>query len=70
MSSDDGIDEGDAPKSFAELGVVAPLCEAIKGLGWNAPTGIQQNSIPEALKGRDIIGLAETGSGKTGKSQQ
>jgi ATP-dependent RNA helicase DDX47/RRP3 len=59
-------DEVESPKTFAELGVVAPLCEAIKALGWTAPTGIQQNSIPEALAGRDIIGLAETGSGKTG----
>ena len=52
--------------SFESLGVVPTLCEAIKNLGWHTPTEIQQNSIPQALAGRDIIGLAETGSGKTG----
>merc|ERR1712151_733968 len=38
-------------------------CQLIK---WSSPTPIQQESIPWALQGRDIIGLAETGSGKTG----
>ena len=52
--------------TFASLGVVDSLCKAIAGVGWTAPTEIQRNSIPEALKGRDVIGLAETGSGKTG----
>ena len=54
------------PTTFSELGVVPALCEAIKGLGWSCPTSIQCSSIPEALAGRDIVGLAETGSGKTG----
>jgi ATP-dependent RNA helicase DDX47/RRP3 len=53
-------------KSFKELGVVDVLCESIAGLGWSKPTEIQEMSLPEALLGRDIIGLAETGSGKTG----
>lgn len=35
-------------------------------IGWTKPTEIQRLAIPEALNGRDIIGLAETGSGKTG----
>ena len=52
--------------TFESLGIVAPLCLAIKELGWTLPTEIQKNSIPEALTGRDVIGLAETGSGKTG----
>lgn len=60
-------DESDVSEaSFESLGVVPTLCEAIKNLGWSAPTEIQQQSIPHALKGKDIIGLAETGSGKTG----
>eukprot|EP01041_Mallomonas_annulata_P014242 gene14242-30307_t len=59
-------EEIDEPKTFAELGVVKPLCDAISGLGWTVPTDIQRDSLPEALNGRDIIGLAETGSGKTG----
>lgn len=55
-----------APKTFAELGVCAPLCEACTALGWKAPTPVQVEAIPIALGGRDVIGLAETGSGKTG----
>lgn len=54
-----------APKSFKELGVIDSLCEACETLGYKAPTPIQSESIPLALQGRDIIGLAETGSGKT-----
>lgn len=52
--------------TFQSLGIVDTLCEAISTLGWQKPTEIQSQSIPEALQGRDIIGLAETGSGKTG----
>jgi ATP-dependent RNA helicase DDX47/RRP3 len=52
--------------TFAELELNPALQEAVASLGWENPTEIQSNSIPEAFKGRDIIGLAETGSGKTG----
>ena len=54
------------PVTFASLGVCAPLVEACTALGWRTPTQIQIESLPHALAGRDIIGLAETGSGKTG----
>jgi len=52
--------------TFESLGVCEELCQACKNLKWTAPTGIQKETIPWALQGRDIIGLAETGSGKTG----
>lgn len=52
--------------TFKSLGVVDSLCKAIAGLGWTSPTQIQRGVIPESLNGRDVIGLAETGSGKTG----
>jgi len=52
--------------TFASLGVCEELCQACKLMKWSAPTAIQQEAIPWALQGRDIIGLAETGSGKTG----
>uniref|UniRef100_A0A803Y7I3 Probable ATP-dependent RNA helicase DDX47 n=1 Tax=Meleagris gallopavo TaxID=9103 RepID=A0A803Y7I3_MELGA len=53
-------------RSFKDLGVTDVLCEACDQLGWKIPTKIQVEAIPVALQGRDIIGLAETGSGKTG----
>uniref|UniRef100_A0A2K6GXL9 RNA helicase n=1 Tax=Propithecus coquereli TaxID=379532 RepID=A0A2K6GXL9_PROCO len=53
-------------KTFKDLGVTDVLCEACDQLGWAKPTKIQIEAIPLALQGRDIIGLAETGSGKTG----
>jgi ATP-dependent RNA helicase DDX47/RRP3 len=57
------IDTDDSvSKTFRELGVVEPLCEAIEKLGWKLPTAIQCNALPEALDGRDLIGLAETGN--------
>ncbi|KAH0839106.1 ATP-dependent rRNA helicase RRP3 [Fonsecaea monophora] len=53
------------PKTFKELGIIDSLCEACDRLGYKAPTPIQAEAIPLALQGRDLIGLAETGSGKT-----
>ncbi|CAK1580616.1 unnamed protein product [Parnassius mnemosyne] len=52
--------------TFKELGVVDVLCEACEELKWKHPSKIQKEAIPVALQGKDIIGLAETGSGKTG----
>lgn len=52
--------------TFESLGVIDVLCEACQQLGWKTPTKIQREAIPVALEEKDIIGLAETGSGKTG----
>jgi ATP-dependent RNA helicase DDX47/RRP3 len=54
-----------AKKTFVDLGVREELCEACANLNFTHPTPIQEQSIPLALEGRDVIGLAETGSGKT-----
>lgn len=61
----DGPDNDAAQKSFADLGVIDSLCDACTSLDFKTPTAIQSEAIPIALGGRDIIGLAETGSGKT-----
>ncbi|XP_010922176.1 DEAD-box ATP-dependent RNA helicase 10 [Elaeis guineensis] len=53
-------------KTFSGLGVCEQLVEACDNLGWKNPTKIQVEAIPHALEGRDVIGLAQTGSGKTG----
>ncbi|KAF7588291.1 ribosomal RNA processing protein [Aspergillus hancockii] len=53
------------PKTFEDLGLIEQLCEACVSMGYKAPTSIQAEAIPLALQGRDLIGLAETGSGKT-----
>ncbi|KAI6704091.1 hypothetical protein NL676_013227 [Syzygium grande] len=53
-------------KTFKELGICEQLLEACETLGWKNPTKIQVEAIPHALEGKDMIGLAQTGSGKTG----
>src|SRR4051812_6356428 len=51
--------------TFAELGLSEPLLEALQHLGYENPTPIQEEAIPGLLEGRDIIGQAQTGTGKT-----
>ncbi|PYH88219.1 DEAD-domain-containing protein [Aspergillus ellipticus CBS 707.79] len=58
-------DQEKQSKTFKELGIIDQLCESCETMGYKAPTPIQVESIPVALQGRDVIGLAETGSGKT-----
>lgn len=51
--------------SFADLGLTADVLKAVKDAGYEHPTPIQAAAIPLALDGRDIMGLAQTGTGKT-----
>ena len=51
--------------TFASLGLSAPLLETLAQLGYEAPTPIQARTIPALLAGRDLIGQAQTGTGKT-----
>eukprot|EP00531_Pseudo-nitzschia_arenysensis_P001868 CAMPEP_0116116682 /NCGR_PEP_ID=MMETSP0329-20121206/1166_1 /TAXON_ID=697910 /ORGANISM="Pseudo-nitzschia arenysensis, Strain B593" /LENGTH=520 /DNA_ID=CAMNT_0003610189 /DNA_START=24 /DNA_END=1583 /DNA_ORIENTATION=+ len=52
--------------TFKELGVCDAIVEACDNLGWKSATRIQEKVLKDALGGKDVIGLAETGSGKTG----
>jgi ATP-dependent RNA helicase DeaD len=51
--------------AFADLGLSPPLLEALAHLGYERPTAIQEQAIPALLEGRDVIGQAQTGTGKT-----
>ncbi|XP_046410289.1 ATP-dependent RNA helicase DDX47 [Neodiprion pinetum] len=52
--------------TWKDLGIVDSLCQACEELKWKTPSKIQKEAIPLTLQGKDVIGLAETGSGKTG----
>ena len=54
-----------SPQTFAELGLPRELLDAVQDAGYAEPTPIQWQAIPLALKGRDLMGLAQTGTGKT-----
>ncbi|HET7457587.1 MAG TPA: DEAD/DEAH box helicase [Gemmatimonadaceae bacterium] len=54
-----------AKTTFAELGLAPEVLEAVRDAGYTHPTPIQEQAIPLARKGRDLIGLAQTGTGKT-----
>lgn len=63
-----GLPEHPVPttdKTFADLGLSAPILDSIRAVGFVNPTPIQAAVIPRALTGRDLIALAQTGSGKT-----
>ena len=51
--------------TFAELGLAAPILKALATEGYTVPTPIQTQAIPHVLQGRDVQGIAQTGTGKT-----
>ena len=51
--------------SFQDLGLSDKVVQAVEASGYTTPTPIQAEAIPHALKGRDILGIAQTGTGKT-----
>ncbi len=57
----------DAPETpgFEELGITGPVLKAIRDLGYETPSPIQAATIPTLLSGRDVVGMAQTGTGKT-----
>ncbi|MCL2598283.1 MAG: DEAD/DEAH box helicase [Firmicutes bacterium] len=51
--------------NFIDLNIVPRILDAIKKEGYETPSPIQQQAIPPALQGRDVLGCAQTGTGKT-----
>ena len=63
---DETTEESQQPQTFEDLGVSDALRASVEALGWEQPTPIQVKSIPTGLAGRDLVGIAQTGTGKTG----
>ncbi len=51
--------------NFSELGLIEPIVRAVAAQGYDTPTPIQAKAIPDAMTGRDLLGTAQTGTGKT-----
>src|SRR3954449_6118727 len=51
--------------TFADLGLSEPILQALRDVGYESPSPIQEQTIPLLLQGRDVIGQAQTGTGKT-----
>lgn len=51
--------------NFEQLNLIAPILSAIKEEGYNTPTPVQERAIPILLQGKDLLGCAQTGTGKT-----
>jgi len=58
-------DNGGGASGFADLTLAPELCHVLSGLGYEEPTPIQLSAIPPLLEGRDLVGQAATGTGKT-----
>jgi ATP-dependent RNA helicase RhlE len=63
---DEIIEDVSGQKTFEDLGVSEALRAAVEALGWEIPTPIQVKGIPAGMAGGDIVGIAQTGTGKTG----
>src|SRR3569623_3717240 len=55
----------EAESTFSQLDLIEPLLQALESAGYTAPTPIQASTIPLLLAGRDVLGQAQTGTGKT-----
>jgi ATP-dependent RNA helicase RhlE len=52
-------------KTFQDLNIIAPILKAVADEGYTHPTPIQEQSIPIVMEGKDLLGCAQTGTGKT-----
>ena len=62
-SEDGGMPEA---TSFGDMGLSPETLAAVEALGWTEPTPVQRRAIAPGLEGRDVVGIAQTGTGKTG----
>jgi len=60
-----GLDESNTLTNFSDLGLAETVLRALKTEGYETPTPIQAQAIPPLLEGRDLLGIAQTGTGKT-----
>ena len=60
----DAAEQSDGP-TFDNLGLTSEVLEAVKKVGFEAPSPIQEQTIPVLMEGNDVVGLAQTGTGKT-----
>ncbi|MGR9099716.1 MAG: DEAD/DEAH box helicase [Gammaproteobacteria bacterium] len=58
-------DDFSSSPAFSELGLISPLLDALNDVGYETPSPIQAKTIPLVLAGRDVLGQAQTGTGKT-----
>ncbi len=67
MSSDEGHESttDQASTTFADLGLEGAILKSLRDVGYESPSAIQTQTIPPLLAGRDVVGLAQTGTGKT-----
>ena len=65
VNGEDSSDFADPKLSFEEMGVHKWILNQLSGLGISKPSPVQQNCIPQILAGRDCVGIAKTGQGKT-----
>jgi ATP-dependent RNA helicase DeaD len=59
------MSEETTPLSFRDLGIIEPLLKSLKEVGYETPSPIQAQTIPFILEGKDVLGQAQTGTGKT-----
>ena len=59
------MSDADSQIAFSQLGLAPPVLQAIDDVGYETPTPIQSQTIPHLLEGNDLLGMAQTGTGKT-----
>lgn len=64
-SAHSGSETADDAPTFSSLGLDGAVLKALKDVGYETPSAIQAATIPPLLQGRDVVGLAQTGTGKT-----